>query len=161
MKRPTRHTHHIIPKHMGGTDHPDNLVELTPMEHADAHSLLYALYKNPMDKRMEALLLNEEKRYANWATEETRNKMSQARKGIDPWNKGKQTGQVVWNKGKTGIPAGRQDDFVLTTPEGNDLEITNLRKFCRENDLNYKCMREVVAGNQRQHRGWKARRVVS
>ena len=26
---------------MGGTDHPDNLVELTPAEHAEAHRVLY------------------------------------------------------------------------------------------------------------------------
>lgn len=35
------HKHHIIPKHMGGTDKPDNLVELTPEEHAGAHLKLY------------------------------------------------------------------------------------------------------------------------
>lgn len=35
------HKHHIIPKHMGGTDDPDNLIELTPQEHADAHLRLY------------------------------------------------------------------------------------------------------------------------
>lgn len=35
------HKHHIIPRHMGGTDDPDNLVEITPGEHADAHLKLY------------------------------------------------------------------------------------------------------------------------
>ena len=35
------HIHHIIPKHMGGTDDPSNLVSLTPAEHAEAHRLLY------------------------------------------------------------------------------------------------------------------------
>lgn len=35
------HTHHIIPKHMGGTDDPDNLVELTVEEHAEAHKKLW------------------------------------------------------------------------------------------------------------------------
>ena len=45
-----RHKHHIVPKHAGGTDDPDNLVELTPMEHAEAHHLLWCLHKNPFDK---------------------------------------------------------------------------------------------------------------
>lgn len=36
-----KHTHHIIPKHMGGTDEPNNLIELTIEEHADAHKKLY------------------------------------------------------------------------------------------------------------------------
>ena len=35
------HKLHIIPKHLGGTDDPSNLVELTVQEHAEAHRLLY------------------------------------------------------------------------------------------------------------------------
>ena len=36
-----KHKHHILPKHMGGTDDPSNLVELTREEHAQAHLKLY------------------------------------------------------------------------------------------------------------------------
>ena len=36
-----KHKHHIIPKHMGGTDDNSNLVELSVEEHAEAHRLLY------------------------------------------------------------------------------------------------------------------------
>ena len=36
-----KHIHHIIPKHMGGSDDPSNLVELTVEEHAEAHRILY------------------------------------------------------------------------------------------------------------------------
>ena len=36
-----KHKHHIIPKHMGGTDDPSNLIELTREEHAQAHMTLY------------------------------------------------------------------------------------------------------------------------
>jgi hypothetical protein len=35
------HKHHIIPKHMGGTDDSSNIVELTVEEHAEAHRKLY------------------------------------------------------------------------------------------------------------------------
>lgn len=35
------HIHHIIPRHMGGTNNPENLVELTVEEHAEAHRKLY------------------------------------------------------------------------------------------------------------------------
>ena len=35
------HTHHIIPKHAGGTDDPANLVELTLVEHTEAHRQLW------------------------------------------------------------------------------------------------------------------------
>ena len=30
------HSHHIIPKHIGGTDDPSNIIELTVEEHAAA-----------------------------------------------------------------------------------------------------------------------------
>lgn len=35
------HKHHIIPKHMGGTDDPSNLVLLTIEQHAQAHKKLW------------------------------------------------------------------------------------------------------------------------
>jgi hypothetical protein len=36
-----KHKHHIVPKHMGGSDDPENLIELTVEEHAKAHLSLY------------------------------------------------------------------------------------------------------------------------
>ncbi len=38
------HKHHIIPKHAGGTDDPNNLVELSVDDHAEAHRKLYEEY---------------------------------------------------------------------------------------------------------------------
>jgi hypothetical protein len=45
------HNHHIIPKHAGGTDHPDNIARLTTEEHAEAHRLLYEKYGRWQDKK--------------------------------------------------------------------------------------------------------------
>jgi hypothetical protein len=36
-----KHKHHIIPKHVGGTDNLENIIELTIEEHAEAHRLLW------------------------------------------------------------------------------------------------------------------------
>ena len=44
------HKHHIIPRHMGGTDDPDNLIELTVEEHAEAHRKLYEEHGRWQDK---------------------------------------------------------------------------------------------------------------
>ena len=52
-----RHKHHILPKRLGGTDDPSNIVELTIAEHADAHNLLYSIHKDPFDKLAELALL--------------------------------------------------------------------------------------------------------
>jgi len=40
------HKHHIIPKYLGGTDEPSNLILLTIEEHAAAHEKLYNEYGN-------------------------------------------------------------------------------------------------------------------
>lgn len=39
-----KHKHHIIPKHMGGTNDISNLIELSVEEHATAHRILYENY---------------------------------------------------------------------------------------------------------------------
>lgn len=44
------HKHHIVPRHMGGTDDPSNLIELTVEEHAEAHKKLYAQYGKEEDR---------------------------------------------------------------------------------------------------------------
>ena len=45
-----KHKHHIIPKHMGGSDDPSNIVELTVAEHAEAHKKLYEEFGHLQDK---------------------------------------------------------------------------------------------------------------
>ena len=46
----TTHTHHIVPRHIGGTDDPSNLVELTVEEHAEAHRILFETYGRWQDE---------------------------------------------------------------------------------------------------------------
>ena len=45
-----KHKHHIIPKHMGGSDDESNLLELSVEEHAEAHRLLYEQHGHWQDK---------------------------------------------------------------------------------------------------------------
>ena len=49
MEESMKHKHHIIPKHMGGTDEPSNIIELTREEHAITHLLLYEKYGKKQD----------------------------------------------------------------------------------------------------------------
>ena len=44
------HKHHIVPRHMGGTDDPSNIVELTVEEHAEAHRKLFEQYGHWQDE---------------------------------------------------------------------------------------------------------------
>ena len=43
------HKHHIVPRHMGGTDDPENLIELTVEDHAEAHRKLFEEYGHWQD----------------------------------------------------------------------------------------------------------------
>lgn len=44
------HKHHIIPKHMGGTDDPSNIIELSVEDHAEAHKKLWEEYGKEEDR---------------------------------------------------------------------------------------------------------------
>lgn len=49
MSRPGCHSHHIIPKHQGGTDQESNLIDLPVWAHAEVHKRLYEVYGNASD----------------------------------------------------------------------------------------------------------------
>ena len=50
--------------------------------------------------------------------------------------------------------------WIVIDPEGNELPIKNLRKFCRENGLNATDMWLVANGRHGKHKGWKCRYAV-
>ena len=86
-----KHKHHIIPRHMGGSDDPSNLIELTVEEHAEAHRKLWEEYGNIKDycawKGLEGTIGKEEivrllmDPTGRIHTEETKQKISQSHKG--------------------------------------------------------------------------------
>jgi len=90
------HKHHIIPKHMGGSDDPSNIVKLTIKEHALAHKKLYEKYGKWEDK---VAWLSLSKQIS--CAEATRLAQSMA-------NSGKKTGrrlEACLENGKKGIQA--------------------------------------------------------
>lgn len=81
------HKHHILPKHMGGSDDPSNIIILTPAEHAEAHRILYETHGKWQDyiawqglsKRMDnESIIREKARLGNI--------------GRAPWHKNKKIG---------------------------------------------------------------------
>ena len=101
-----KHLHHILPKHMGGTNDPDNLVELTIEEHAEAHRKLYEEHGRLQDKRawlgLTKIMSGEEiikEILSAPKSEEHKRKISEAHKGKPkPWLIGTRNG--AGNAGK-------------------------------------------------------------
>ena len=111
-------------------------------------------------------------------TEETRQKLAKARIGythseeirrkISNSHKGKifsDTHRQNLSKGKSNpsietrnsIALGRTGGRVysVTCPEGNTYSnIINLKQFCRDRDLNYSCMRDVIKGISKHYKKW-------
>jgi hypothetical protein len=98
-----KHKHHIIPKHIGGTDDPSNLVELTIEEHAEAHRILFEQYGRVQDKRawlgLAKIMTGKEiidEILRSPKSEEMKRKLSVARKGkSNPWAIGNTNAAVL------------------------------------------------------------------
>jgi len=49
--------------------------------------------------------------------------------------------------------------YIITFPDGHEETIENLKKFCREWELNKECMCMVASGKQLHHKNFKCRRL--
>ena len=65
-----KETHHIIPRSVGGTDNPTNLVDLTAREHYVAHILLAKIYGGTLWHAVN--LMGRQKKYTNRLYEKAR-----------------------------------------------------------------------------------------
>lgn len=99
-----KHKHHIIPKHMGGSDEPSNLIELTIEEHAEVHRVLFEKYGKIQDKMAWLGLLklaSDKEIYAEFASQP---KSEEHKKKISEAHKGKKKPWVCGGKGNLGKP---------------------------------------------------------
>jgi len=97
------HKHHKIPKHSGGSDDPENIVYLTPEEHAEAHKKLYEETGNKYDFLAWKGLAGQIGKDEILKQIYSENGKKAAKKNFPkiPWNKGKKNLQTAWCKGFT------------------------------------------------------------
>lgn len=88
--------HHIIPRSLGGTDDPTNLVKLTAKEHFICHLLLVKMttgkHKSKMSQAAWMMVSSSDNQKRYKVTSKTyqmlKEQMSRSKKGVSTWNKG-------------------------------------------------------------------------
>lgn len=79
-------------------------------------------------------------------SKESKEKMSLAKKG-------KYLGEDNWNY-KRVIENPTKDTWELTDIDGNKIIIESLNNFCKENNLNVSCMKDVSSRRHKKHKIW-------
>ena len=95
------HNHHIIPRHMGGTDEPSNLLKVNTALHAFLHKMLWEEHGSDYDKIAWKCLSGQ-------ITNEEANIQA---------TKASNTGRTPWNKGKTGLQKSTRKGIPRTEEE--------------------------------------------
>jgi group I intron endonuclease len=95
------------------------------------------------------------------ASPETLKKLSESHKGIRLSKEAKEKLSRI-NKGKKPHPNTLDAQtnknckiFILLSPSGEEIKVTNMRKFCRENNLHPSNMCLLTKGRLESHNGWK------
>ena len=103
-------------------------------------------------------------------SDETRQKLAQykgekasfyGRKQSDEW-KAKMKELLTNNHPMKGVTGAKHHDagsFVVTFPDGREIEIKGLAEFCRQNGLTHSAMSCVAAGKRNHHKGFKCRKA--
>ena len=88
-------------------------------------------------------------------SQETKKKQSDANKGKTPWNKGIPN----YESQKQKISNTLSKEWIIIYPNGKEVLIKNLTKFCKENNLFQSNMIKVSQGKQSHHKGFTCRPV--
>lgn len=124
------HTHHIIPKHMGGTDDPSNLIRLSVEEHAEAHKALYEQHNKIEDLWAYQLLIGQLKHSEGI-------KLLLSKNAYDTHRKQKEKGSGIYNsllqseKGKKAALSTkkiRKERFTCTNPNNTRMCCISCKK---------------------------------
>jgi len=110
------HIHHIIPRHMGGKNNPENLIELTIEEHAEAHRKLYEQYGHWQDhvawkalsgqinsdeiRRLKTILVWTGRKHTEESKEKIREKRKKQTSSGWKWNEESRKNKSISMKGK-------------------------------------------------------------
>ncbi len=68
-------------------------------------------------------------------------------------------GRTMSLESRSKIREAKSGLYIVTTSDGIEIKVYNLRQFCRDNNLCQGHMSDVVNGKRNHHKGYKARRI--
>lgn len=171
------HDHHIIPKHMGGTNDPSNIETITIEEHAERHRVLFETHGHWQDevawKGLSKQISKEEiTKLLQKApkSEEWKRKMSERMRGAGNYRHGKPGTMLGKSMPQSAKEQLRQKhigktfkakEWEITLPNGTKEIITNLSAYCRANKLCQSAMVIVSQGLQLEHKGYTCKKLLT
>lgn len=163
LRDDVKHKHHIIPRHMGGSDDPSNIIELTPEEHAEAHRKLYEIYGRWQDylawqglaklaskSELVKLLLSE----AGKIGAKHSNYKRKGKIGAKHKRKGLKRGKI--NVDRKGDKNPSAKTYTIIYPDGKKEIVKALKTWCENQNLNYKTFHKCCIERGRSHKGYYA-----
>jgi hypothetical protein len=176
-----KHIHHIVPKYMGGTDEPSNLIELTVEEHAEAHRILFEKHGRKEDelawKGLSGIIGKKELIYelsklggknARKLKGEEHPFFGKKRPEHSKKLKGKKVTRTVEHQKKLNnrftenyiknVTNSIARDWEIITPQKEKIVVHNMAEFCRQNKLNRGSMSDA-AKKGISHKGYTCKKL--
>jgi hypothetical protein len=95
--------------------------------------------------------------YGKTQLEDTKQKISEAAKERYKNQPHPRLGSKLSEEQISNIKERNSKEYELISPEGKVTKIKNLENFARENNLSVNCLRHVISGRNKSHKGWKAK----
>ena len=153
---------------MGGTDDPSNLIELTPVEHAEAHRLLYEQHgrwqdyvawqglsklNDNFDAAKESIR-NGSKNGAAISNAQWKDTILKAKRIA----KFKKSMEGKWPHGRKGGLNPSSKTFIVTHPDGKEECVVSLKMWCDKMGLKYNTIFNVCVGRGKAFNGYTVKR---
>jgi len=171
------HKHHIIPKHMGGTNDDSNLILLTVEEHAEEHLKLFNAHKKIEDwyayLALSGQISSDEARRSVCRERMLKNNpmhdkniVEKAQKKRSSYKPSEETKKKISNsllgkckKNTENMNKDKIKTYLIITPTNEHLIVSHLRNFCLENNLTESLMYKVASGCRNHHKGYKCTKL--
>jgi hypothetical protein len=157
--------HHVVPKSMGGTDDPSNIVFVPCRVHFILHRCLFKIYKNKQMgyamMRMSAYSRYNSKQYSlsklvlagvhPLKQQANKDKISECMKKNNPMKSAEARASMAAKQ--MGNKYRAVYTYTITFPDGRVEVITDMKQYCEANNLHRGRMAGLATGREKFYRG--------